>query len=158
MAANQVIRMDPPVGFHFKVSFGFIKSDTGDSHFQEVSGFTAELGTEELIEGGENRFVHRLPTRGKYGNLILKRGLFTDSELIDWCRGAIENLDIAPTEVLVSLLNEDHEPVGDSFNFKNAWPVKWAVTDYKAQENSLVVETLELTYNYFTRTRLSKQS
>ena len=33
-----------------------------------------ELGTEELVEGGENRFAHQLPTGLRHGNLVLKRG------------------------------------------------------------------------------------
>ena len=144
----------PPVGFHFRVEFGFLPSGTNDARFQEVSGFSAELGTEEITEGGENRFSYRLPNRGKYGNLVLKRGLFTDSQLIDWCKDAIESFKFSPTTVNVTLLNENHNPVADTFSFVNAWPVKWSVSDFKSQDNSLVIETLELAYTYFTRIKL----
>ena len=143
----------PPVGFHFRVEFTLDGMQDGDVRFQEVSGLSAELGIEEVVEGGENRFPHRLPTRAKYSNLILKRGLLTDSRLIDWCSDAIENFDFEPTTVNVTLLNENHEPVSESYSFVRAWPVKWAVSDFKAQENSIVVETLELAYNYFSRIR-----
>lgn len=143
----------PPVGFHFRVEFTLDGMQDGDVRFQEVSGLSAELGIEEVVEGGENRFPHRLPTRAKYSNLILKRGLLTDSRLIDWCSDAIENFDFEPTTVNVTLLNENHEPVAESYSFVRAWPVKWAVSDFKAQENSIVVETLELAYNYFSRIR-----
>ncbi len=143
----------PPVGFHFSVHFKFLKPDTNDARFQEVSGLNTELGTEEINEGGENRFSHRLPTRGKFSNLILKRGLLTNSELISWCKDAIENFEFKPTTVDVTLLNEEHKPVGDSFSFINAWPVKWSISDFKAQENSIVVETLELCYSYFKRVK-----
>jgi phage tail-like protein len=143
----------PPVGFHFRVEFTLDGVRDGDVRFQEVTGLSAELGIEEVVEGGENRFAHRLPTRAKYANLILKRGLLTDSRLIDWCIDAIENFTIEPTTVDVILLNENHEPVSESYSFVRAWPVKWAVSDFKAQENSIVVETLELAYNYFTRIR-----
>ena len=144
----------PPVGFHFRVEFGFLSSGSNDSRFQEVSGLTSELGIEEVVEGGENRFTHRLPGRAKYGNLILKRGLLTDSQLIDWCKDAIESFEFEPTTVNVILLDEEHNPVADSFSFQNAWPVKWSISDFKAQENSIVVETLELAYSYFTRIKL----
>lgn len=141
----------PPVGFHFRVEFTLDGLQDGDVRFQEVAGLSAELGVEEVVEGGENRFSHRLPTRAKYTNLILKRGLLTDSRLIDWCVNAIENFDFEPTTVNVTLLNENHEPVAESYSFVRAWPVKWAVSDFKAQENGIVVETLELAYNYFSR-------
>jgi len=144
----------PPVGFHFRVEFGFLPPDSTDVRFQEVSGLTAELGVEEITEGGENRFSHRLPTRAKYANLTLKRGLFTDSELIEWCENAIENFEFEPTTVNVTLLNENHEPLADTLSFVRSWPVKWSVSDFKAQDNSIVVESLELAYNYFTRSKL----
>lgn len=142
----------PPVGFHFRVEFvGFLPSDGKDTRFQEVSGLSAEIGTEEVLEGGENRFSHRLPTRAKYSNLVLKRGFLKDSELIKWCKDAIENLQFEPKTVNVTLLNEQHQPLAETYSFIRAWPVKWSISDFKAQENAIVVETLELAYNYFTR-------
>lgn len=144
----------PPVGFHFRVEFGFLPSDSNDARFQEVSGLTSELGVEEITEGGENRFSHRLPTRAKYGNLVLKRGLLVDSELIEWCQDAIENFEFEPTTVDVTLLNEKHEPLADTLSFMQTWPVKWSISDFKAQENAIVVESMELVYNYFTRIKL----
>jgi phage tail-like protein len=141
----------PPVGFHFRVEFSLPGLSNRDNRFQEVGGLSAVLGVEELQEGGENRFVHRLPTRPKYANLTLKRGLLIDSGLIQWCRDAIENFSFEPTTVNVTLLNAEHEPLGPVYNFVRAYPVKWAVSDFKAQENGLVVETLELAYQYFNR-------
>ena len=151
----------PPVGFHFKVEFGFLANETKDISFQEVSGLGAEVSTEEFQEGGENRFSHRLPTRAKYSNLVLKRGLVTDSKLINWVKNAVENIEAnpgtpeeEPTEVNVTLLDEEHQPLADTYSFVNAWPVKWSVSDFKAMDNSIVIETLELSYQYFTKKRL----
>jgi phage tail-like protein len=141
----------PPVGFHFRVEFSVDGAGESDTRFQEVSGLTAELAMEEVTEGGENRFSHRLPGRAKYANLVLKRGLLTDSKLIDWCRDGIENFEFSPTTVNITLLNEKHEPLSDTLSFIKAWPVKWSISDFKAQENAIVVETMELAYNYFTR-------
>ncbi len=141
----------PPVGFHFKVEFiGVADGNDSDTRFQEVSGLNMELGTEEVIEGGENRFSHKLPDRAKYGNLVLKRGMLRDSQLISWCKDAIENFNFSPVEVIVMLLNENHEPLA-SWTFSKVWPVKWNISDFKSTDNSIVVETLELAYNYFRR-------
>lgn len=142
----------PPVGFHFRVSFnlpGLTGSDS-DSRFQEVSGIEAELLVQDLIEGGENRFTHHLPLRAKYKNLTLKRGMLTNSKLIAWFKDALENFNFTPTSVTVKLLNEKHEPIS-TWVFDNVWPVRWAVSDFNAKEAQLVVETIELSYNYFRR-------
>lgn len=140
----------PPVGFHFRVHFSGINATGEDAQFQEVAGLTAEINVEELVAGGENRFSYRLPVRSKYANLILKRGMLTSSGLISWFRDAIENFTFKPVDINVELLNENNNTM-TSWNFKQAYPVKWVISDFKAQENSLVVETIELAYQYFTR-------
>lgn len=140
----------PPVGFHFKAEFPGVGTDDADSRFQEVSGLTAEITTEELTVGGENRFTYRLPLRAKYNNLILKRGMLQDSGLIGWFRDAVEAFQFKPVDVNVYLLNEKHE-VSASWVFVQAYPVKWVVSDFKASENALVIESIELAYQYFRR-------
>lgn len=139
----------PPVGFHFSVSLDSISGTANDSKFQSVSGLNIEFETETIKEGGENRFMHVLPVRSKYPNLVLKRGMFVDSEFIDWCLNAFENLEIEPADIVVSLLNSDHEPL-KTWKIKNAWPVKWNVSDMSAEDNKLIIETIELNYQYFT--------
>jgi phage tail-like protein len=136
----------PPLGFHFKVEFIGISKD--EYQFQSVSGLTVSLDTEDVAEGGENRFKHKLPVRASYSNLVLKRGLLVDSKLVKWCRDAIENFNIVPVDIVVKLLNEEHEPLV-TWNVVNAWPVKWEVSGFDAEESKLVIETIELVYNYF---------
>ena len=48
----------PPLGFHFKVEFANL---SGEYQFQSVTGLSVELETEQIAEGGENRFKHKLP-------------------------------------------------------------------------------------------------
>jgi len=135
----------PPLGFHFRVEFTNIK---GEFEFQSVSGLNVELETEQIAEGGENRFKHRLPVRTKFTNIILKRGLKVNSDLIKWCRDAVLDFNITPTDMTIILLNEEHEPL-QTWNVVHAWPVKWEVTDLNAEESKITVESIELAYNYF---------
>ena len=136
----------PPVGFHFKVEFGITPGS--EFEFQSVSGLSVDIETEEFAEGGENRFKHKLPVRTKFPNLVLKRGLMVDSDLIKWCRSAIEDFDFTPTGITIKLLNEEHQPL-KTWNVVHAYPIKWSVSDFNAEENSLAIETIELAYNYF---------
>ena len=144
--------MDYPLtGFHFKVEFMGIDDLTGnDIRFQEVSGLSSEIGTEDVKEGGENRFTHKLPLPATYPNLVLKRGMMKNTGLVAWFRNAIENFDFRPVMLKVSLLNEEHNPVM-SWNFLNAYPVKWSVSDLDATKNEVVVDTVEITYQYYTQ-------
>ena len=156
----------PSVGFHFLVRFeglgdgvslGPVTVSTADidTRWSEVSGLNVELTTEELVEGGENRFVHKRPQRAKYPNLVLKRGYFASlpSPLMKWADDAINNFDIKPCQVQVMLLDEMHMPA-KIWSFKNAWPVKLSVGDLKATDNSVLIESIELTYQFFKKESL----
>jgi phage tail-like protein len=146
----------PPVSFYFNVKIAGA-SDANDSSFSEASGLDAERGTVEIIEGGENRFTHRLPDRGKYSNLVLKRGVMVASSTVfDWCSNTLESdlgKAIKPRDIDVSLLDQEGSPL-ITWNFKNAWPVKWAVASLNARENEVAIETLEFSYSHMTRKRV----
>ena len=149
----------PPVGFHFKVEFlGVDGMDSDTEHrFQEVGGLSFEIETEELREGGENRFTYKLPKRVKYPNLILKRGLLQGTAILNWFKSATDSFFCAnpfsifqPADLMITLMDEADQPVA-IWNVIQAYPLKWAVSEFKATENAIAVETIELAYQYFER-------
>lgn len=139
----------PPVGFQFSVKFTGLKEAENDALFQSVSGLSVDIETEEIAVGGENRFKHKLPVRTKFPNLVLKRGMLKSSELIDWCRKAIESFEFKPIDLTISLLDQDNNALM-TWNIVHAYPLKWDVEEFNAMESKVVVETVELCYNYFT--------
>ena len=138
----------PPSGFHFAVFFELFPITHNDFRFQEVSGLTVTVETEEFAEGGENRFKHKLPKRTSYGQLELKRGLFVGSGIVKWAIDAIENFQFAPTNVTVALLNEFHVPL-QAWYVVNAYPIEWSVSGFNAQSSEVVIESIKLNYNYY---------
>jgi phage tail-like protein len=138
----------PPVGFHFRVEFDVPGAGDRDMRFRDVSGLTMELEEFSYNEGGENRFSHKFPVRGRYPDLSLKRGLLVDSGLRAWIMYAIHNLVIAPATFWVTLLNGEHQPL-QSYSVFGAWPKKWVISDFGAEASEIVIETLELSYKYF---------
>jgi phage tail-like protein len=113
------------------------------------SDLSVEMGSEEVPEGGENRFVQKYPTRAKYPELVLKRGLLTSSEVWNWLRKGIVDYQIEPRAIDVALLNDKHVPLM-TWHVVGAWPTKWAVGDLNAANNAFAVESLQLAYQYFT--------
>jgi phage tail-like protein len=79
----------------------------------------------------------------------LKRGLLVSSEVRRWIEKCIQDYQIEPKDVSVKLLNEEHQPLL-AWNVVKAYPTKWAVSDFNAGNNAVVIETLQLTYQYFT--------
>ena len=137
----------PPVGFHFSVSF-LLPSTPDDFRFQEVSGLETEMEMESFIEGGQNRYTWQLPKRSRYSDLILKRGLLVGSGIVAWCRNGLENFIFLPIYINISLLNEQHAPL-QSWYVVNAIPKRWSVTSFNAEENSIAVESITLSYQFF---------
>ena len=135
--------------FHFKVDFLGLDGSDVDTRFQSVSGLSASIETDSVAEGGENRFKHQLPKGTSYPDLVLKRGLLTSSGLLTWCRDTLATLQIEPLDVNVSLLDEKHEAVM-TWQVKQAWPKKWSIADLNAESSAIVIETLEMGYQYFT--------
>jgi phage tail-like protein len=139
----------PLTGFHFSVSFDTLPPGVNDSQFQEVSGLDVEMEMESFVEGGQNRFTWQLPKRARYSDIVLKRGKFIGSQIVRWCKDAMENFSFLPVNITISLLNEKHEPV-QSWYVVNAIPKKWSVSNFNAEENSIVIESITLNCQYFT--------
>ena len=138
----------PPWGFYYKVEFGF-SQNKNDVRFQTMSGLSVEYDMEEFKEGGENRFTHKLPVRTKYADMVLKRGMLTDSEVIKWFLDAFRDREFLPADLNVILMNDKSEPLR-TWKVAHAIPKKWSVSDFNANDNAVVIETLELSYRYFT--------
>lgn len=138
----------PPAAFHFTVTFGTETRDA-DCSFQEVSGIGAEMETESVVEGGENRFVHQLPKTVKHPRLMLKRGVAPfSSRLVTWCREVLEgdlSQPLKPRTLHVHLLDEKGEPLR-GWSFENTYPVKWDVEPFQSNRNEVALEKIELAY------------
>ena len=139
----------PPVGFHFKVEVLGLPPMDDDVRFSEVSGLSMEMGSEEVAEGGENRFVQKYPVRAKYPELVLKRGLLKASEVLKWVEECVRDYKVTPHDVDVKLLNEKHEPLL-TWHLVNAFPTRWSPSDLNASNSAVVIESLQLFYQYFT--------
>jgi phage tail-like protein len=115
--------------------------------FTEVGGLGIEMAVEDVEEGGNNSFVHKLPGRCKMGNLTLKRGMAKSNEFLIWSR------DIAlgkMTRKNISVIQYNVD--GSQFmrwEFKNAFPVKWSGPQFKADDTGSAIETLELAHEGF---------
>lgn len=140
---------DPLVGFYFTAVFELLPQNIVDTQFQSISGLKASIETEPYAEGGQNRYKHQLPLRTKYENLVLKRGLTSDfSGLTLWCNQALENFVFTPANVLVTLLNDKSIPV-KSWYVMHAIPIGLEVSEFNAEENKMVIQSLTLSYQFY---------
>lgn len=138
------------VNFHFSVEFNMNTAKTADIRFQSVTGMDSTVDTETIREGGENHFEHVIPTRRRYGPLVLKRGLLTHSAsgITTWLQKAFDKgeYQVIPS-VLIFLLDENHQPLMN-WRINNVWPRSWKIGELNAERGEVLIETLELNYNY----------
>lgn len=137
------------VNFHFNVQFALSGAKEIDVRFQSVSGLDGSIDTETIKEGGENHFEHVIPSRRKYGPLILKRGLLTKEEsgLTGWLQKAFDDgkYEVIRT-VQINLLDEQHQTLM-YWVINNVWPRSWKIGELNAERGEVLLETLELNYN-----------
>ena len=114
---------------------------------------TSTIETTEVREGGENLFIHRLPTRVTYDNLVLERGMVIGSVLNVEFNVAMSALRFEPGNVLVMLLNAKETPIA-AWLFQGTYPLKWSVSDLDANQNAVVIDTMELAYTRFQSLRI----
>lgn len=146
----------PPLGTRFRVDFDkiwFMAVSPKGFGFQTISGIESELEYEEIAEGGENMFYHRLPKRMRYKNLTLKRGLEVldfANPLVSWCMDTLTqgiSGEVEPIDVTINLLDADGFPMA-TWRYINAWPTRWAVSDLNSMETEVLIEEIELCYQY----------
>merc|ERR1711990_1164751 len=110
-----------------------------------------EIGVDEIEEGGV-LFKHKVPTTSKTSNLVLKRGMVPkNSAVITWCQDTIGGgLDdfVQTKTITVHLLDPSRKPL-KSWSFKNAWPVKWSLSDLNSMNGEVAIESLEFAYSSF---------
>ncbi|MCB0075865.1 MAG: phage tail protein [Anaerolineales bacterium] len=135
-------RYDPSPTFRFRVEI----SGVTVSRFSEVSGLEVQQQTEDYAEGGQNSHLHRLPTRFKYSDLILKRGIAEDGKpLWEWLEKALSG-EITPHDVTVNLYDAEGKSALRTWNFADAYPIKWSATALAAETSAIAIETLSLAH------------
>lgn len=114
----------------------------------ECTGLSLEVGTEDYHEGGENRFIWKLPVAGQVPNLVFKRGIVASTALWDWFQEYVENATIDLRDGTISLLDPT-DPNGKparAWKFTGGFPVKWTGPDLNAISAGVAFETLEIVH------------
>ena len=131
--------------FHFQVQWAGTRIG-----FTEVSGLDVESEVIEYRDGASPTFSKaKMPGMQKYPNVTMKRGVFkSDNEYFSWWNTVSLNT-VERRDVVVSLLNEAHEPVM-VWKIRNAWPTKIGATDLKSDGNEIAIESIELAHDGLT--------
>ena len=149
--APQARTADPP----FVGRFTFSVDGVEIGAFTEVSGLSVDVDVEELNEGGQNQFVHKLPGQMKWPNLVLKAGVTQADALFAWFAKssgdgfAGTGNKLERTTGAVTVFDVTGSPVRE-WKFAGAYPVRWSGPTLAASSTDLAVEELEIAHHGFS--------
>jgi phage tail-like protein len=140
----------PPFSGRFKLQVDQLEIGA----FTEVAGLAVTIEVEEVVEGGQNQFTHKLPKSLKWPNITLKRGITDGNELFKWlasCSGdGLEHEgQVTRRNATISVLDSTGAHVVRAWTLQDAFPVRWTGPRFAASSRDLAVEELELAHHGF---------
>lgn len=125
--------------------------------FTEVSGLGSETTVVEHREGGQNTFVHKLPGRMKWEDIVLKRGILPALDLWRW-RGIVEggDVDAARRNGSIILYDQGLEPIA-RWHFERGWPAKVSGPAPGSEAADVITEQLTIVHDGLRRVALRRE-
>lgn len=152
--------IDPPrtllSTFNFRVGLnrsGGSSGHLGDGGFQECSGLAIDMDVHEINEGGRNDGTVRLAGRGKYSNIVLKRGMLHPSggtavsEIWAWLQGVISGQrPVVRYDGVIEVLNASSGSVTATWVFDRGLPAKVSGPTLNAKSGEIALEELSIAH------------
>ena len=151
-------RLDPVKSYNFVISLLDSSSSLAQAQttalsaltdiavggFSECSGLEMSLDVEEYREGGRNGEILKFPTRVKWSNITLKKGIAASTVLWDWHYSFVIGQGKRRDGIIV-LQNDLHLP-NTTWYFRRGLPVKYTGPTMNASQNNVAIEALEITH------------
>jgi phage tail-like protein len=130
------------MALRFKVT---LDDHTDLGAWTKCDGLTFEYDIQEMKEGGNNGYSHRVPGRIKLVNLKLTRPIDKDTQkTLDWLASVARDPQRSTAEVEV--LDSGGETVM-TWRLQGVFPVKWSGPTLDTGQNQVALEVLELIHN-----------
>lgn len=130
----------------FKVT---LDDQTDLGSWTKCEGLSVEYDVQEVKEGGNNEYVHRLPGRSKYPNLKLTRPIDKDTKKVaDWLASVASDPKRSTAEI--AILDGGGETIA-SWRLQGIYPIRWSGPTLDTGSNTVALEVLELVHNGFER-------
>lgn len=139
----------PIVNYQFAIKID--GSDDPVALFQKISGMTVTRAIDELTEGGFNEYTMEFPREFGYNHIIFESGLSSSDFFYKWMMyGKEQGFALGKNFVLEQRFANKPIEEPKSWAFDGAFPVRWSISDLDVtNSNSIVIETLELSFNTF---------
>lgn len=144
-----------PRQFFKKFKFVIEADELTSAGFQKCSELSVEVANIEYHEGGA-LIPNKSPGRLKFADVTLERGATKDHDLFDWMKqvaDAAANAGLVEPKFKrnVDIVQQDRD--GSTlrrWTIAGAWPVKFVAGAWDNEADENVIESVTLTYDYFT--------
>lgn len=142
---------DPTTPGTVSALFSVVIDDIDGSYdlgtFVSCEGIGLTVEVEDRVEGGNNGFVWKLPTRVSYGNVTLTRPPGPDTaKLLEWF-ASLRNGVRRTTGRIVALAFAESDRV--EWTLEGVVPVRYQGPSFSADSTSPALETLEIAHHGF---------
>jgi phage tail-like protein len=118
--------------------------------FSEAQGLESEIEITDYAAGGVNDRVFRFPTRARFPNVVLTRGVGFGEDLYLWHEEFLKG-EGKRRNGMIFLANELRIPI-KAWTFENGIPVKWSGPSLNAGTSAAAIEKLEIAHEKITLT------
>jgi phage tail-like protein len=141
------LRDRPYVQFNFLVDLGSGSTEGPEAGFQEVSGVGMEVTVSEYRNGNSREnSVMKITGLNKSTDVTMKRGVIGSLSLYNWLNQIRNGDQGALRTVTLSLQNEDHTQVVQTWKLLRARIIKHTSGPFNAKGTDVAMEELVLAY------------
>jgi phage tail-like protein len=145
-------RHDPYKAFRFlvEISGNMVFAKAG---FQKASGLKMSTEAIEYREGGDSLTVSKTPGLTTFEPITLERGMSEDVDMWEWASKIFSMDEYNQSNnfranVKIKLLDREGNVV-KTWEVPNCWVSRYETSDFDAQSNNVMIETLELQHEGF---------
>jgi phage tail-like protein len=122
--------------------------------FASVTGLEVSSKFVEVVEGGQNGFVHRLPGRLEWPTITFTRGLTDADALFDWMNktagegfAANDNKLVRSTGAITAIAGNGNRL--RAWSLEGVYPIRWTGPRFGSDNNDPLTEELEIAHHGF---------
>jgi phage tail-like protein len=133
--------IDPYPNYNFRVEIAGVT----EGHFTEIANLSVKIEAISYREGGLQQVEHRIPGRVQYGDITLRYGVTSSTELWSWLMAAASG-NVDRRHVSIIMLGSDGSTEVMRWNLINAWPRYWRGAPLDALGRDVALSELTLVY------------
>ena len=122
--------------------------------FASVVGLEVSSKFVEVVEGGQNGFVHRLPGRLEWPTITFTRGLTDADALFDWMNktagegfAAAGNKLVRSTGAITAIAGNGSRM--RAWSLEGVYPIRWTGPSFSVNSQDPLTEELEIAHHGF---------